>query len=83
MEQLQKVIYTLEGEKTIRLSEAGNEREKERLKEMQKEREGLFHRFGDRIVIIDGQNYPETYGIVQDGETGEVKSVCPIRIKFI
>ena len=83
MEQLQRVIYSLEREKDISRYEVVGEKEQKKLEEKQKKREGLFHRWGDRIVTIEGQNYPETYGIVQDDETGEIKDVVPKRITFV
>jgi len=83
MEQLKKVIYTLEGEITISLFEAADEKERKRLEDLQKEREGVFHRFGDKVKIINDQPYAETYALVQDVETGEIKSVFPTRIKFV
>ena len=50
MENLRKVIYSLEGEHCISTFAAPNEKEQEKLKEKQKERRGLFHRFGDKIA---------------------------------
>ena len=82
MEELKKVIYTMEGETTISPFAVVEEKQKE-LEEQQKKRDGLFHRWGDKIVIINGQHYTETYGIVQDVETNEIKSVFPTRIKFL
>jgi len=83
MEPLKEVIYTLEGEKNIGRYEVASEKEREELKEKQKERKGLFLRFGDKVIFIDGHPYTETYGIVQDIDTGEIKSVFPTRIKFV
>jgi len=83
MEELKRVIYTLEGENTISLLAVSSEKEQEELKEPQRTREGLFHRWGDKIRIFEGQHYAETYGIVQDVETREIKSVFPTRIKFV
>ena len=83
MEHLQKVIYSLEGENTINRREVDGEEEQRKLEEKQKKREGLFHCWGDKIVTMDGRSYPETYGIVQDVETGKINSVFPTRIKFV
>ena len=83
MEALKRVIYTMEGEETVSLFEAADEREREKLEEIQKEREGLFHRFGDKVIVLDGQHYAMTYGIIQDVESGEIKSVHPKRIRFV
>ena len=83
MEELKRVIYTLESERDINYFEIAGENARTKLKEKHKEREALFHRWGDKIVTIDGQYYHETYGIVQEIETGEIKSVFPTRIKFI
>ena len=83
MESLRKVIYTLEGENTISRYEVVGEKARKELEEKQKERRGLFHCFANKTIMIEGQHYSVTYGIVEDFETGEVKDVIPTRIRFV
>ena len=71
---LRKVIYSMEGEYSISSFEIPKNdiRQQEVLREMKKERQGLFHCFDN-----DG------YAIVEDIETGEVQKTIPKRIRFI
>jgi hypothetical protein len=83
MEELKRVIYTMERENAISPFAGADEKEQEELEEQQRTRDGLFHRWGDSIRMFNDKYYAETYGIVQDIETGKIKSVCPKRIKFV
>lgn len=83
MDHLRKVIFTLEGEKTIGRYEVPSEKERKELEEKQRKREGLFHRWCDKVSIIDGQSFTETYAIVEEIETGKLIDVLPKRIQLI
>ncbi|MBN2777867.1 MAG: hypothetical protein JXR36_09500 [Bacteroidales bacterium] len=43
------------------------------------ERKGLFHQWGIKVFEApNGTHVPETYAIIEDIETGEIKTVFPI-----
>jgi len=76
-DELRKVIYTLEGNVEMGFNPIETETE------VRKERKGLFHRWANELVLDNnGQNVQQTYGIVEDIATGEIKNIVPIRIKF-
>ena len=77
--ELRNVIYTFEGNVELGF----DPREVNCGSEEKKKRKGLFHRWADELVLdSNGQNVQQTYGIVEDLETGKVKNIVPIRIKF-
>jgi hypothetical protein len=82
---LRKVTYTLEHEFSLSPSDICSDdfqKGMAELQELKKERQGLFHTFANRVIMVEDNNFQETYGLVEDLETGEMREIVPIRIKF-
>lgn len=80
MENLRKVKFTLEGQVDLGLYDYENDEERE---EITKERDGLFHAWGNEILTDNGRSIEQEVGFVEEVETGKVYHVIPKRIVFV
>lgn len=80
MENLRKVKFTLEGQVDLGVFDYDNDQERE---EITKERDGLFHAWGNEILTDNGRSIEQEVGIVEEVETGKIYHVIPKRIVFV
>ena len=82
MSELRKVVFRLDNTKPGFFDHETDE-EREKFENEQREREGLFHRWGDRIVTDSetGAKLLETVAIVEDLD-GNIYKVIPELIQF-
>lgn len=82
MSELKKVVFKLDNTEDGFFDHKTDEERKE-AEELQKEQEGLFHRWGDEIVTDEetGAKLQKTVGIIEDAK-GEIHKVEPEFIKF-
>ncbi|HBK31564.1 MAG TPA: hypothetical protein DDZ78_08085 [Porphyromonadaceae bacterium] len=75
--ELRKVLFRLD-DTEYGCFDHDTDEERERVEEEQKEREGLFHRWGDHIVVDEetGAKLQETIAIVEDSD-GKVYELNP------
>jgi hypothetical protein len=82
---LRTVIYTLgdviESGVDPYLTPEEREIEEKEEEELTKERQGSFHCWGNEILYENEQPFQNTFGIVEDKETGKKIKLAPDRIK--
>lgn len=56
--------------------------EQKKFDEEIKQRDGLFHCFGNEVVMVEGVNFSQTVAIVEEVGTGNVFQIAPSNIQF-
>lgn len=80
MNKLRLAEFTLEENIDLGIMDFEYRTEYEKATEI---KNGYFHCFGNIVEILNGENIPIIYGIIEDIKTKQIYHVIPRRIKFL
>ncbi|GEM_PF-1438506 len=83
MENLRKVNFRLLTDPNLGLFDHSDDEDEEReFNDQTKNRNGLFHCWGNEPVKIDGQNFQQTFAIIEEVGNGIIFKIKPENVIF-